>query len=171
MMEEGNNSDSNNNNSNSSTILEEEPPPFAQSSSSSLPKSEPKAEEEVSARMASADRGTLQQQAEKPRLVRVKRAREQAPIDTLCKTRKDKITLFFFFFFFFLVTVCSFSSVFFLNAQNQYQKQLCGFHRGMVLHFCWSVFCTTLHRLPSSLQWQLQQSLIVEQGFVFPFWT
>jgi hypothetical protein len=80
MMEEGNNS---NNNNNSSTILEEEPPPFAQSSSSSLPKSEPKAEEEVSARMASADGGTLQQQAEKPRLVRVKRAREQAPIDTL----------------------------------------------------------------------------------------
>lgn len=34
-----------------------------------------------------------------------------------------------------------------------------------------SVFCTTLHRLPSSLQWQWQQSLIVEQGFVFPFWT
>ncbi|CAK9265044.1 unnamed protein product [Sphagnum jensenii] len=33
--------------------------------------------------MASADGGTLQQQAEKPRLVRVKRAREQAPIDTL----------------------------------------------------------------------------------------
>ncbi|KAH9535249.1 hypothetical protein CY35_17G043000 [Sphagnum magellanicum] len=79
MMEEGNNSNNNNNNNNSSTILEEEPPPFAQSSSSSLPKSE----EEVSARMASADGGTLQQQAEKPRLVRVKRAREQAPIDTL----------------------------------------------------------------------------------------
>ncbi|CAK9209269.1 unnamed protein product [Sphagnum troendelagicum] len=32
---------------------------------------------------SAADGGTLQQQAEKPRLVRVKRAREQAPIDTL----------------------------------------------------------------------------------------